>query len=276
MRWRQFLTPVTSFNFEQCKSYLDGMPADDVTILDVRQPNEYQSGHIPGAKLIPLPQLGERLNELDPQKPTVVYCAIGGRSRVAAQMLAGKGFDEVYNLTGGIRAWQSQTAVGGEDMGLMLFTGQETVAQCLMIAYCLEGGLKEFYEHMGDQVANSEVKDLFEKLASIEIKHQDRIFNQYDKLADTSVDRKKFEAQIETKFVEGGLSSIEFAQLYKPDWDAPIDIISMAMSIEAQALDLYLRASRRAQDPDVQKALKQIAAEEATHISLLGDLIESF
>jgi rhodanese-related sulfurtransferase len=46
---------------------------DEITILDVRQPSEYEGGHLPGAKLIPLPDLTERLNEIDPKKPTMVY-----------------------------------------------------------------------------------------------------------------------------------------------------------------------------------------------------------
>lgn len=275
MRWRQFLTPVKSLNYEQCKSYLDQMPADAVTILDVRQPNEYQIGHIPGATLIPLPQLGERLKEINPEKPVVVYCAVGGRSRVAAQMLAGKGFDEVFNLTGGIRAWDGHTALGNEDMGLMLFNGNETITQCLTIAYALEEGLRDFYEKMVAKVSHAEAKSLFTKLAAIEKKHQDRIYNEYAKLIDPPVDREKFEAGLTTDLAEGGLTSQEFGQLYNPDWESVLDIASMAMAIEAQALDLYLRASRKAEDEKVQDALKQIAAEETAHMDQLGKLIET-
>ena len=47
--------------------------ADEVIILDVRQPNEYRQGHIPGATLIPLPELSARLGEIDPEKPVLVY-----------------------------------------------------------------------------------------------------------------------------------------------------------------------------------------------------------
>ena len=50
------------------------------TLLDVRQPDEYKSEHIPGAKLIPLPELDRRLNEIGADKPTRVYCAIDGRT----------------------------------------------------------------------------------------------------------------------------------------------------------------------------------------------------
>ena len=73
MRWKQFFTPAKSFNADQARSYMADKSADELTVLDVRQPNEYQSGHIPGAKLIPLPDLADRLDEIDPAKPTLVY-----------------------------------------------------------------------------------------------------------------------------------------------------------------------------------------------------------
>lgn len=73
MKWMQFLTPAKSMDFSKTKSYISEHPGEDITILDVRQPSEYQEGHIPGAILIPLPQLSDRINEIDPEKPTLVY-----------------------------------------------------------------------------------------------------------------------------------------------------------------------------------------------------------
>lgn len=73
MRWRQFFTPVKSLKTDEAKDYLDRLSGDAVTVIDVRQPEEYASEHIPGAKLIPLPDLKDRLAEIDPNKPAVVY-----------------------------------------------------------------------------------------------------------------------------------------------------------------------------------------------------------
>jgi len=73
MRWKQFFTPVESVDAEKARELISEKPPSDITILDVRQPAEYESGHIPGAKLIPVADLGDRLQELDPEKPTVVY-----------------------------------------------------------------------------------------------------------------------------------------------------------------------------------------------------------
>ena len=73
MRWKQFLTPAKSFGTDEARRFLAGKSPENVNILDVRQPGEYETGHLPGAKLIPLTELGDRLDEIDPNKPTVVY-----------------------------------------------------------------------------------------------------------------------------------------------------------------------------------------------------------
>mgnify|MGYP001826902778 CR=1 FL=1 len=73
MKWKQFFTPVQSIDSQQGREMLAAAKADEVTVLDVRQPNEYAAGHLPGAKLIPLPELSDRLKEIDPEKPTLVY-----------------------------------------------------------------------------------------------------------------------------------------------------------------------------------------------------------
>ena len=73
MRWKQFFTPVKSIDTQKARKLIDENAAGEMTVLDVRQPNEYEASHIPGAKLIPLPELGDRLAEIDPQKPTLIY-----------------------------------------------------------------------------------------------------------------------------------------------------------------------------------------------------------
>ncbi len=74
--------------------------------------------------------------------------------------------------------------------------------------------------------------------------------------------------------VEGGLTSEEYANMFQPDWESTKDIVDIAMSIEAQALDLYLRVSNQSIDPKSKKVLLQIASEERTHLTQLGKLME--
>lgn len=72
MRWKQFFTPVSSQDSGEVQSLLQKR-GSEVQIVDVRQPSEYQDTHIPGAKLIPLPKLNSSLDQLDRDKPVVVY-----------------------------------------------------------------------------------------------------------------------------------------------------------------------------------------------------------
>jgi rhodanese-related sulfurtransferase len=73
MKWMQFFTPVSSINWEEAHELVQQYPPGEVTFLDVRQPSEYEGGHLPGAKLIPLGALESRLDELDRKKPMVIY-----------------------------------------------------------------------------------------------------------------------------------------------------------------------------------------------------------
>jgi len=190
-------------------------------------------------------------------------------------MLSGEGFNNVINLSGGIKAWNGETAIGDISLGLDLFTGKEPPGETLIVAYSMEQGLREFYLRMADEVKEEEAQSLFRKMADIEVKHQDRIYREYVNLTDTTDDRKEFEQKILTQTVEGGLTTDEYMDRLKPDMESVSDIISMAMSIEAQAFDLYQRAAGNSKDSDSRKILQQIANEEQAHLAQLGKLMDS-
>jgi len=68
-----YFKSVATWSVEEFKSFLDRSPAGELQLIDVRQPTEYERGHLPGAILIPLKELPERIGELDPSKPTLAY-----------------------------------------------------------------------------------------------------------------------------------------------------------------------------------------------------------
>jgi rhodanese-related sulfurtransferase/glyoxylase-like metal-dependent hydrolase (beta-lactamase superfamily II) len=76
-------------------------------LLDVRTTPEWNEAHIDGSLNLPLPRLVERLAELPPDRPLIVYCASGYRSSIATSLLAREGFNQVANLVGGLAAWTS-------------------------------------------------------------------------------------------------------------------------------------------------------------------------
>lgn len=85
------------------------MNSEDALVLDVREDTEYKQGHLANAVHIPLGQLGQRLKELEKYKDraVVAYCRTGSRSNSAAGLLRRQGFSTVFNLAGGIVAWQN-------------------------------------------------------------------------------------------------------------------------------------------------------------------------
>jgi len=95
-------TGVAEIQVEELKRRLDAK--EDLFVLDVREPHEYQICNI-GGHLIPLNDLPKRVNELDSSREIVVHCKMGGRSAKAVEFLRQAGFKKVHNLAGGINAW---------------------------------------------------------------------------------------------------------------------------------------------------------------------------
>jgi len=81
---------------------------DEAKVIDVRDPGEFASGHLPDALNIPLSELSNRHQELEAFKefPLLVYCASGGRSSRACSDLSKRGFNKLHNLSGGVSAWK--------------------------------------------------------------------------------------------------------------------------------------------------------------------------
>jgi rhodanese-related sulfurtransferase len=93
-----------SISPQEASTMSDGQKA---VIIDVREDSEWNAQHIPGAIHIPLAQLNDRLSELKPYKdsPVITQCRSGGRSAKAQDLLTSAGFANVYNMDGGIIAW---------------------------------------------------------------------------------------------------------------------------------------------------------------------------
>jgi len=68
-----YFKPVSTWPAEKVREFLSGKNPQEYNLVDVRQPQEYEAGHLPGAQLIPLGELEGRLHELDPNKPTIAY-----------------------------------------------------------------------------------------------------------------------------------------------------------------------------------------------------------
>lgn len=97
---------VKVLSAKQAKELID--KEKDVFVLDVRSREEYNEGHIKGANLIPIQELGQNIDKIPTDKKIIVHCAKGGRSTKACDLLKDKGLKELYNFKGGFHQWQSE------------------------------------------------------------------------------------------------------------------------------------------------------------------------
>ncbi|MCM3122363.1 MULTISPECIES: rhodanese-like domain-containing protein [unclassified Mesobacillus] len=93
----------TDVSVDKAKELID---SGEVQVLDVRTPDEFAAGHIPGAKLVPLQVIESMLSELDQDEKYLVVCRSGNRSTQASGILAENGFKNIYNMTGGLNEWK--------------------------------------------------------------------------------------------------------------------------------------------------------------------------
>jgi rubrerythrin len=188
--------------------------------------------------------------------------------------LSARGFNEVYNLKGGIKAWKGLKTAGPADMGMALLRGDETSQEIIVLAYGMEDGLALFYKNLAERISDSEVVGLLTKLAKIEQNHKERLFDLYLTINPALTDKEAFEADIVSEVMEGGFTTEEFMEQNKDSMKTVPDVLNMAMMLESQAMDLYMRYSEKAKDEKSKTVLYDIAEEEKAHLKTLGRLMD--
>ena len=175
-------------------------------VIDVRQPWEYQTEHIPGAQLIPLPEIEERVHEISPETNLIFYCRTGGRSAVAAALVKDTGTRQgrIYNLVGGISGWQGKKL---KDIPhLELFPRDIPRRQTLYRAMNMEKGAWIFYNDLVREYAESELGEMIQELGDLEKKHAQTLFKYWKKYSAAPV-QESFEEvfeRLDGRIMEGG------------------------------------------------------------------------
>jgi hydroxyacylglutathione hydrolase len=103
--WRTAGLPVQRLAQLPVQELKKLLPSRDFQLFDVRMPHEWDEGHLPGAHYLFLGDLSQKLKDLNPDRPVVLYCASGYRSSLAASLLQASGFSNVQNVPGGYGAW---------------------------------------------------------------------------------------------------------------------------------------------------------------------------
>jgi rubrerythrin len=188
--------------------------------------------------------------------------------------LAGKGFKKIYNLKGGIMAWNGQVASGPVELNLDLVRGDESPAEITRLAYGMEMSLGSFYETMSTRIGDKEVLGLLSQLVSIEEKHKQYLLEMLGLIEPSGVDRAAFESDISSTIMEGGFDSDEFIEKNEEFMRSVTGLLDVAMMLETQALDLYLRFAEKIGNEEAKKILYKIGDEEKGHLAALGRLRE--
>ncbi len=135
----------------------------------------------------------------------------------------------------------------------------------------MEQGLRVFYLLILKKVSDPEAKRIFTLLADVELKHQNEIFLHYQQISNPQITLSDFEDTMVIKASEGGLTTEQYIAMFGSALNSVEEIITVAISIEAQALDLYQRAAEHSSGKSKEFLLK-IANEEQSHLNTLANL----
>ncbi len=175
-------------------------------------------------------------------------------------------------MNGGMDAWNGLVSKAGVDQGMYLIEGTETAAEVVALAYGLEEGSRRFYRELAEGRDLPEAKSLFETLGDAEVRHEDRLWDRYRSLPGTVGERRAFEESVVPRALEGGLTPDQLLARYPEAVRAPAEALDMAMAMETDALDLYLRMADAFGDPEVRTVFLDLAEGEREHLKKLGDL----
>ncbi|MBU2510874.1 sulfurtransferase [bacterium] len=273
MKWGNIFTPAKVVTEKEAKDYMDKHETGSYQLVDVRTPEEYEEHHLPGAKLVPLNSLMEGGGNLDPEKPAIVYCRSGGRSKAATQWMSNQGFKEVYDISSNITTWLGLQLEGGYEYDLNLIRSDVEFSDAFGLAYAMEEGLQQFYLELEKGEERQELKAVYKKLAGFEDLHKEQLLKQ-NKDADC-LDISEILAK-QGDVVEGGeanrFSPFQIIKIMKEIQD----IYALALAIEAQSFDLYVRLADKAENEETRKLFLHMADEEKTHMNYITNELSNY
>jgi rhodanese-related sulfurtransferase/rubrerythrin len=270
-----FYQKVKSILPHEVRKIIKERRASDYCLLDVRQPSEYEQRHIPGAKLIPLAELQSKINTIQPNRMTIVYCRSGNRSRSAVGMLNGAGMDDVYNMEGGILAYNGMVAAGPPEAGVFCFPQNMTPKQLISMAWYIEDGSKNYVGTIKEMIQNIDIKDILTNLYEHKVAHKKTLENLYEKISGESVrdDFPTYVLKKPPKIVMSGCVNVPDAVHWSKDKDAS-EILDFMMALEANTFDLYLKLGREVTSERARSVFMSLSKEEAGHLDKLSSVFE--
>lgn len=272
MNLKDLFRRVPSITAEEVRHLVEAANSSETTILDVRQPAEYESGHIPGAFFIPLGELHERLHELDPAKQIIAQCRSGSRSRSATEILLSAGFRSVFNMEGGILAWRGITVTGFPEATMFCVPQSLDATELLTMAWAFETGTLDFLHALASK-AETGTKALLSGL--IKDKEESRESLKICCSGIKGIAPERF-AECAGPHCEGvmvGCIRVEQAIQWAKGKSAT-DILELLVSLSASAYDYYVRLARVSDREDARTVFAALAERERTTIGIAAKVLE--
>jgi len=191
---------------------------------------------------------------------------------VAAQLLAGHGFKHIYNLAGGIKAWQGEVAEGPVELNLDMVRGDEMPEEIIRLAYGMELSLGTFYRTAQATAGDTDVVALLDKLASVEDAHKQYLLQLQATMTGREISPKAMDGEVSQKALEGGFGTEDLLKNNQKFLHSIPDLLDLSMMVETQALDLYVRFANKTDSQETKRVLYRIADEEKGHLAALGRL----
>lgn len=266
---------VNSISPDEVRTIIKEKSAAQYHLLDVRQPSEYEQGHIPGAELIPLAELQSNFNRLHPDRITIVYCRSGNRSRSGVGILNGEGLDDVYNMEGGILAYNGLVAAGPPETGVFCFSENMTPEQLIAMAWYIEDGSQQYIESVKNIAKDEEKNATFRSLIAHKIAHKESLSQLFQKISGqaTTEDFPTSVLQSPPHAVMAGCVSVSDAVNWSKNKNIS-DILDFLMALEANTFDLYLKLGRQVESDRARTVFMELSEEEARHLEQLSTFFE--
>ena len=263
---------LTSAEFND---YVRAHKEKNYLVIDVRQPSEYELNHIPGARLMPLPEVETQLFTLPADRDLIFYCYNGGRSQWAASLTGESEVCKktVYHLMGGMLAWEGKSVPGYPKV--KIFKSNQNFTEMLSTAMNLEKGAWRFYRYALARFGQASIRRTFEQVSVAEKAHAMLIYHFWKRAQYNPPPFDEIYRNLDGEILEGGHDfndTCRRLESIRPQ-DC-VGIIDLAMTIEYSAFELYRVMAERTDNPEAKKTFLSIAQVEKTHMRTLAGAID--
>jgi sulfur-carrier protein adenylyltransferase/sulfurtransferase len=261
----------------EVKAILDSDKKGEYVLIDVRQPEEYESGHLPGSVLIPLNEFEARRDDLYRERyrgeKVILICQSGRRSTAAAISLYELGFRDVFVLDGGLNDWREKLITGKPKKRPDLLDKAAIAKNVLVVAIKMEQGAHNFYQTASEKAGSPQARQMFQNLSDAEFGHMKRI---YQRAIDAAPEQAwtgmaEFIAGFDKGLMEGTIEINQALTKVDENFTSEFEAIDIAIENEYLAYDFYKRSAALVVNLESKALLHELAHDERGHAITLLD-----